>query len=128
MIIVVIDNSLAPIFTFWKFLWLKVWSINCYLFEIFLFLLRLLLLIVSSMYFISDITHFRLWKLRLLFTLELYILYLNIRSEWFTKRKLWSKTSVKPKMALYGFKTGNATFSERHNRSQFHKFCAYMHS
>ena len=46
-------------------------------------------------------------------TLELYILYLNIRSKLFTKRKLWSETSVKPKMALCGFKTGNATFSER---------------
>ena len=43
------------------------------MFEIFLFLLRSFLLIVSSMYFIWEITYFRLWKLRVLLTLELYI-------------------------------------------------------
>ena len=92
----------------------------------FFFLLRTLLLIVSSMCFIWQITHFRLCKLRLLLTLELYILYLNIRHKWFTKRKLCSETSVKPKMALFGFKTGNATFSKRCKWSRFRKFCAYL--
>ena len=86
------------------------------------------MLIVSSMYFIWEITHFRFWKLRVLVTLELYTLYLNVRCKWFTKRQLWSKTSVKTKMALCGFKIGNVTFSERYNRSWFHKFCACVHS
>ena len=75
MIIATIYKSLAPVFIFSKFL---EEMINFHLFEIFLFLLRLLLLIVFSMYFICEITHFRFCKLRLLLTLELYILYLNI--------------------------------------------------
>ena len=49
-------------------------------FKCFFFLLRSFLLTASSMYFILEIAHFRLWKLRLLLTLKLYMLYLNIRS------------------------------------------------
>ena len=50
------------------------------------FLLRSFSLIVFSTHFISDITYFRFWKLRVLLTLELYMLYLNIGSKVYAKR------------------------------------------
>ena len=47
----------------------------------FFFLLRSFSLIVSSTEFICEITHSKIWKLIVLLTLELYTLYLNIRSK-----------------------------------------------
>ena len=78
----IIWKSLTLVFIFSKFLYdCKRWSINFHLFKFFLFLLKSLSLIVSSMYFIWGITHFTLWKLRVLLTLGLYTLYLNIKGE-----------------------------------------------